>query len=135
MENNFYEKLYKAKSPPHDEYIESELAIFNDLNLPTINENEKEICDELLSENELLKSIKAMKNGKSPGTDGLTSEFYKFFWIDLKNILLDSLNYSLTTGLLSVEQRRGILTLIPKKRQEPHVSEKLETTYPFEYRL
>ena len=115
MEKNFYEKLYQAKSPPHDEYRESEASIFNELDLPQINENEKEKCDELLSDNELLKSIKAMKNGKSPGTEGLTSEFYKFFWIDLKNLLLDSLNYNLTTGLLSVEQRRGILTLIPKK--------------------
>ena len=56
-----------------------------------------------------------MKNGSSPGSDGLTTEFYKFFWIDIKYILLSSLNYDLLNEKLSIEKRRGILTLIPKK--------------------
>jgi hypothetical protein len=29
---------------------------------------------------ELTASIKRMKNEKSPGLDGFTSEFFKFFW-------------------------------------------------------
>ena len=48
-----------------------------------------------ITESELLKSLKAVKNNKSPGTDGLTSEFYKFFWSDIKIFLLDSLQYAL----------------------------------------
>ena len=56
-----------------------------------------------------------MKNGKSPGTDGLTSDFYKFFWIDIKHLVLDSLNYAYEKGELSIDQKRGIITLTPKK--------------------
>jgi hypothetical protein len=28
-------------------------------------------------------SIKSMKNGKNPGSDGFTVDFYKFFWKDI----------------------------------------------------
>lgn len=37
--------------------------------------------------------------------------------MDIKINLLESLNYALRTGSLSVEQKRGILTLIPKKEK------------------
>jgi hypothetical protein len=30
-----------------------------------------------------------MKNGKSPGMDGFTTEFYKFFWKDINRFWLD----------------------------------------------
>ena len=60
-------------------------------------------------------ALQELKNGKSPGTDGLTNEFYKFFWKDIKHLILDSLNYALISGELSTDQKRGIITLIPKK--------------------
>ena len=32
-----------------------------------------------ITDDELLKALEHMKNDKSPGTDGFTVEFYKFF--------------------------------------------------------
>ena len=32
-----------------------------------------------------------MKNNKSPGNDGYTSEFFKFFWNDIGKFLIRSL--------------------------------------------
>ena len=58
--------------------------------------------------------LKNMKNGKSPGTDGFTAEFYKFFWLDMKFLVLNSLNESFEKGELSVTQKQGIITLLPK---------------------
>ena len=55
-----------------------------------------------------------MPNGKSPGTDGFPAEFYKVFWIDLKDILLSCYVAAFRTGKMSISQRRGIITLIPK---------------------
>ena len=52
---------------------------------------------------------------KSPGTDGLPCEFYKVFWKDVAEILINSFNYSYEIGKLSISQRRGIIKLIPKK--------------------
>ena len=44
--------------------------------------------------------------------------FINFFWNDLVEILLNSLNYSCDIGKLSISQRRGIIKLIPKKDAE-----------------
>ena len=117
MEKRFYENLYSEKSDP-TQSREAEDKIFRGLQIPKVKEADKIACEEELSESEILKSVKAMKNGKSPGTCGLTTEFYKFFWIDIKDLLIASINYNLNRGMLSLEQRRGILTLIPKKDKD-----------------
>ena len=56
-----------------------------------------------------------MANDKTPGLDGLTTNFYKFFWPDIKDILFDSYISSFEHGELSSGQRIGVLSLIPKK--------------------
>ncbi len=73
------------------------------------------MCDSEIIESEILSSLKELKSGRSPGTDGLTSDFYKFFWVYIKVLLVDSIKYSLDKGEMSIKQRRGIITLIPKK--------------------
>ena len=58
-----------------------------------------------------------MASNKSPGTDGLPVEFYKVFWDYVKPFLLNALNCSYTNGHLSITQRRGLITLVPKKNK------------------
>ena len=55
-----------------------------------------------------------MKNEKSPGLDGYTVDFFKFFWIDIWVFVLRSINYGYRTGFLSVTQKQGIITCFPK---------------------
>ena len=55
-----------------------------------------------------------MKNGSSPGSDGLPVEFYKIFWNDLKQALLDCYLYSFLTNQLTFSQRKGIISLLHK---------------------
>ena len=62
-----------------------------------------------------LAALKTLKNSKTPGIDGLPAEFYKFFWTDIKVALLKSINYALIKGELSLDQRRWLISLIPKK--------------------
>ena len=69
---------------------------------------------------ELSNSLKNMKNDKSPGLDGFTVEFFKFFWTDLKYFILRSLNYGYRTGSLSVTQKQGIITCLPKPGKSRH---------------
>ena len=54
----------------------------------------------------------------SPGVDGFTTNFYKCFWNELKQPLLDSFLYSFKSGELVGGQRRGLLNLIPKKGKD-----------------
>ena len=56
-----------------------------------------------------------MKNDKSPGSDGLTSEFYKRFSEEIGDDVVESINSAFDKGELSICQKRGIITLLPKK--------------------
>ena len=67
-----------------------------------------------------------MKNDKSPGSDGFSSNFYKFFWKDIGHFVLRSLNYGFLTNELSVTQKQGIITCIPKGDKDKKILEKLE---------
>ena len=67
---------------------------------------------------ELLSALKSTKNDKSPGSDGFTAEFYKMFWVDIKEYLLASINCAFERGELSITQKNGIITLLPKKGKE-----------------
>ncbi len=53
-----------------------------------------------------------MQNNKSPGSDGITIEFYKIFWNETH--LINSLNYSFNNENLTTLQKQGIISLIPK---------------------
>ena len=55
-----------------------------------------------------------MKNNNSPGSDGITTEFYKLFWNYIKMIDVKSLNYSFDKGDLTTLQKQGIIFLLPK---------------------
>ena len=59
-----------------------------------------------------------MKNGKIPGNDGLTKEFYVCFFEELGSLLLKSLNQSHTVGELSTSQKQAVITLIEKKGRD-----------------
>jgi hypothetical protein len=64
---------------------------------------------------ELTSALKRMKNNKSPGSDGFTADFFKFFWIDVGKFVFRSVNYGYQQKKMSVTQRQGVITCIPKE--------------------
>ena len=60
-------------------------------------------------------TLKNMKNGKSPGLSGFSAEF---FWKQLGVFVLRSLNHCYTIGELSITQKQGIITCIPKDKSK-----------------
>lgn len=89
--------------------------LFLDQELPKLNDVDKQKCEGLLAAKEYLEAVKLMASGKSPGTDGLPAESYKVFWNDKSPHLASSLNRSYQKGKIAITQRRGIISLIPKK--------------------
>ena len=111
--NSFYSDLYTTKSTKIIEDLKKTFLGFEHPH--KLNEIDKEKCEGPLSERECLEALKSMESGKSPGTDGLPAEFYKVFWKDVSAFLISSLNRSYQKGNLAITQRRGIISLIPKK--------------------
>jgi hypothetical protein len=86
--------------------------------LPKLTEEMKNrICREI-TDPEIAEALLALPNNKSPGCDGLTADFYKKFWPDIKNIVCNSIRLALQSGELSIEQKRGVITLIPKSGKD-----------------
>lgn len=61
--------------------------------------------------------VTMVTNNKTSGTDGFTPEFYRYFWNLFGSFMVSSFNYAFRNGTLSVSQRQGIISLIPKKKK------------------
>ena len=89
------------------------------IDIPKLSEDGKAILEKPLCKQELYDVIKSMKLNKTPGFDGLPIEFYIVFWPDICDMLMNSFNFSLQNGAMSISQRNGIITLLPKKDKDP----------------
>ena len=121
-QKTFFETLYKSQNS-QDNLPESDL--FNLENIDPLDENEQILCEGMISKEECLTALKEFKNNKTPGTDGFSAEFYKFFWSDLGTEMTASFNYAFQKGSLSISQKRGIISLIPKKNKDKTLLENL----------
>ena len=109
---NFYRDLYTSQfsgsQGKFDNFVENVV-------LPQLSEVDRNILEGELTVEECRQILKTFSNGKSPGEDGFTVEFYVQFFEFLAPDLLASLNAAYLHGEMSVSQRRGVITLIPKE--------------------
>lgn len=123
-EVNFYSKLYsdpseiEGTSSDIDDISQLSENFFLNNDIPQLANNQQLLCDKEIDIEECGVALYKLKNNKTPGSDGLPAEFYKFFWTDIKTLLYESYRYSLVNGTLSIDQRRGILSIIPKKGKD-----------------
>ena len=122
-EKRFYESLYRTTNINPENFTNS--PFFIPENVTTLSEEEKNSCEGLVNEEECKNALKDFDNNKTPGTDGLPAEFYRFFWPDIYQDLLASYNFASQHGMLSISQRRGIISLIPKKSKDKTILENL----------
>ena len=84
----FYEQLFKKTICNAN----SKIVSFSDnISLPVINDDFFNLCENHLTEDELLISLKSMQNNKTLSNDGLTKEFYETFSNEIKDVFLKSL--------------------------------------------
>jgi hypothetical protein len=114
----YCEELYTETNKINKNEIDKVTKYFMDQpNIPGLQDEDKATIDTEITIDELSKAIKELPNNKTPGLDGITAEFYKFFWSKIKELVYDSWKYCIEDGKMSQDQRRGILTLIPKKNK------------------
>ena len=89
--------------------------------IPKLSDAMREACDGQLSYSACFKVLSTFENNKFPGNEGLSLEFYKFFWPEIGTLLVDSLNYPNIHdihGELSNSQKEAVITLIEKKDRD-----------------
>jgi len=108
---NFYATLYE-KNP--STLGEDSMNIFlNGVNNKKLSFEQKKNLDKEPSRVELSEALKSFKKNKTPGNDGLTSEFYLAFWH-----LLACLDFSPVHGLLCISQKQALIVLLEKKDKQ-----------------
>ena len=116
--------MYNSQQSDNADQAEAGV-FFNPSNIPTLSDHEQASCEGLITEIEAFKVLKEFTAAKTPGTDGLTTEFLKYIWPELKVLIVGSFNYAFASGSLSISQRRGIISLIPPKKKDKTILENL----------
>lgn len=86
VQKEYFQEVYQAKvdNPEDPDRFSSERTV-------TLDELDKETLDLPFSQDELLAALKDMSLNKCPGSDGLSVEFYRKFWGELSQPLLQCL--------------------------------------------
>ena len=110
----FYESLYTKQEVTE---VNVENMLFD---VQTLNVNESNMLEGELTFAEICAALKNMKNNKSPGPDGFTVEFFKFFFNDIGHFLVRSVNEGFSKQCLSVTQQQGVIICLPKEGKPKH---------------
>ena len=109
----FYENLYSSDIDHRSNNVFYDFG--RNLQFAKLSDEEMLDLDGEITSEECETILNTFQNGKSPGDDGYTAEFYKQFFSLLGQDLVNSFNAAFDIGEMSVSQRRGVITLLPKE--------------------
>ncbi len=92
---------------------------FNSITFPQINAEAARDLGGPITVVEVQDAIKSLQSNKSPGPDGLTTEYYKTFSDILAPVLRDMYNEAFLCGRLPDTLSRATISLILKKGKDP----------------
>lgn len=113
---NFYQALYTSESTADIADLD---AFFNTLSVPLVNNDLVSKLEQPITLEELSAAVKSLQSGKSPGPDGYAVEFYKKFFPQIAQILLDMYNEAFINGNLPLTLTQASISLILKKNKDP----------------
>ena len=109
---DFYKDLFSA------EKTESSLQQLFLNNLPKLGGESAGGCEGILTYEECMDAIKRMKNGKTPGLDGLPKEFYERYFYLFGDDFVEMVNDCFKSGKkLPLSMRCAVITLLCKDQE------------------
>lgn len=90
----------------------------NTLELPTLTNLQNENLIQPITDKELNLAISRLKTGKSPGSDGFTTEWHKSMKPRLAPLLLNTFNWILQKGEVPPSWREAVITVILKENKD-----------------
>ena len=114
----FTKTLQEKYSVQNEVELNSEF-IRNNLS-ETLTERERDELDKEITPQELTAALQTMKKGKTPGSNGFSVDFFRFFWKQLGTFLFRAFKLSFSHGQLLSTHRESLITLIPKAGKPSH---------------
>ena len=115
----FYEDLYASKDSQLSDIDLNDLL--DTVEIRKLSKNESDSIEGPITYDEAVIILKKMSNIRSLGSDGFTAEFFKMLWKKMGHCIVRSISCGFTKGELSVTQREGIITCIPKDSKPRHL--------------
>ena len=107
----FYKQLYNcglAENDLFDLFVQS-------LKTPKLQDQQRNELEGEITLAECKVVLRTFSSGKSPGEDCFTWEFYNCFFELLGQDLVNCFNEAYMKGEMSISQRRGVISLLPKE--------------------
>ena len=108
----FYGNLYKSQ----DIETQKIKKYLEDFRPNILGEDNNEILGHSITEEEIRIAIKNLNKNKSPGSDGITPEFYQTFVMELTPVLAELYNNMFLDQNLTESMKIGIISLIFKNK-------------------
>ena len=97
--------------------VENIEQFLQDVDANKISDIDKHSLDNPLTLEEVGKALSLLDNDSSPGIDGLTASWYKFFFKKIKTLLFKCLQQVIQEGELGISQKLGVVTLLHKGKE------------------
>ena len=112
---DYYTKLY---TPSKTDIIKQQRLLKNIDKTISITDRQK--LDAPITQDELKDAVQQLQNNKSPGLDGITEEFYKTFWLSIKDDYLEYINAAKVSSFRE-HRNTSVTTIIYKHKGEIYI--------------
>ena len=116
---SLFTKTLQDKYSVPEEIAPDKIYIRNNL-AETLTEHEKSDLEVDISLQELTVALQNMKKGRTPGSNGFSADFFRYFWKFLGSFLLRAFRFCVSEGKTLITHRESIITLIPKTGRTNH---------------
>lgn len=117
--NNSFRQFYESLYASHSAAGPNDMQDFLDkCDLPVLDKTDSKTLNAKITMEEITKSIGLLKNGKSPGPDGLGNEFYKQLKLKIVPYLFKVYNHAYNKGFLPPTLNEAVITVLPKKGKD-----------------
>ena len=136
--NEFFQRIHSSRDAGNRDHQQERSSLcdqfLGDIECPQLDAAGRNICEAPISGFECKQALKSMINNKAPSVSGFSKEFFLYFWDDLETVILNYLAETKENGKFFVTQRRGVITLIPKRGDQTLLKNKraiclLDTLY------
>ena len=107
----FYKQLYNSRLDKNDLFY----LFVQSLKTPKLQDQQRNELEGEITLAECKVVLRTFSSEKSPGEDGFTWEFYNCFFDLLGQDLVNCFNEAYVKGEMSISQRRGVISLLPKE--------------------